>query len=139
MEIKFFKVSPDDPTTSIEVSNPMLVYKISDELPADRNYYVMLNTADEWNSLQYLLIKNGFKKKFLTKDDRDNIVWIFKDLVESVVIVNSHIKIFTFSFVNNSFTTPLNKDNGWGLYAFSDVFELKPEYRGYLSGKRYGL
>jgi len=128
MEIKFFVVN--NYVNEIDVSDVMLVYKII-ELPADRNYYIEFYTADEQTSLQYLLLTSGFKNggtDLLAYKE----VWIHeKDPGFSLAMINSHTKKFLF--------TPGPSNEQWGYYKFNEVFELKPEYEGYLTGKEYGI
>jgi hypothetical protein len=132
MEIKFFDAN--DHVNEIDISNVMLIHEII-ELPTDRNYYIEFYTADEQTSLQYLLFKNGFINSgtgWALKQHLDCRVWIQKkDPGFSLAIINSHTKKFSFSLGL--------ANEQWGYYMFNDVFELKPEYKGYLAGKSYGI
>ena len=128
MEIEFWDASN---LKRLDISDVMLIYRISDELPGDRNYYITFDTEDECASLQYFLYKAGLKSG---KGISSKIVWIGKETHNrNFVTVYSHFKEFEFS----SELIPLN--DSWGLYKFGDVFELKPEYKGYLTGKEYGI
>lgn len=133
MEIKFF--AANDHINEIGISDVMLVYEII-ELPTDRNYYIEFHTAYEQTSLHYLLFKNGFINGgtgwAALKKQLDSRVWIqHRDPGFSLAIINSHTKMFSFS------PGPVNEQ--WGYYKFNEVFELKPEYSGYLTGKNYGI
>lgn len=89
-EIRFYK--PHN-ANEIPISDVMLIYKIK-SLPTDRNYYIEYETVDEQTSLQYLLFKEGFKRRL----SEDFVIWIYKhDPVRTLVIVSSHKKTFEFA------------------------------------------
>ena len=132
-EIKFFDAN--DHVNEIDISNVMLIYDVI-ELPSDRNYYVKFYTADEQTSLQYLLFKNGFINGgtgwTALKRQLDRRVWIQKrDPGSSLAVISSHTKKFSFS--------PGPENEQYRCYKFYEVFELKPAYEGYLTGKEYGI
>lgn len=106
MEIKFFDTEikffdANDHVNEIDISNVMLIYRISDELPGDRNYYITFDTEDECTSLQYFLYKAGFKSGkgcCVISGISSEIVWIGKKMhSRNFVTVYSHFKEFEFS------------------------------------------
>ena len=136
----------------IDIYRP-IVYKLRTDVNLPQNFYLKLHDVDQDISFQFIMMLEHNYTRNLRLRDRiiidaaikeeaspENYVYIF--FIESIDLftfyrVSSHAKYFEFYCSRESLPESLTE--GWPVIEFDELFELKDEYVGYLTGKNYGI
>lgn len=141
----------DDPF--VDVDRP-IVYKLRTDVNLPRNFYLKLHDVDQDISFQFIMmLEHNYTRNLRLRDrlidaaikeealHEKRHVYIFfrKESADLFTIyqVSSYAKYFEFYCSRESL--PESLTDGWPVIEFDELFELKDEYVGYLTGKNYGI